>query len=82
MHPTTSASLHSPVYSTSSQALDKAKRTPPSSGSLGTRTVKNFTSLMAKHFKLMKEGLKLSLNVSKSLYGMAKLALRSEKDDI
>ncbi len=37
---------------------------------------------MAKHFKLMKEGLKLSLNVSKSLYGMAKLALRSEKDDI
>lgn len=80
--PLHSISSHTSAPISSARNLPQASSTPPSSGSLGTRTVKNFTSLMAKHFKLMKEGLKLSLNVSKSLYGMAKLALRSEKDDI
>lgn len=75
-------SHHSPIKTPTSQPGDKAEKSKASSGNLGTRAVKNFTQLMANHFKLMKEGLKLSLNVSKSLYGMAKLALRSEKDDL
>lgn len=74
-------SHHSPIKTPTSQPADKAEKNKASSGNLGTRVVKNFTKLMGNHFKLMKEGLKLSLNVSKSLYGMVKIAVKKDTDD-